>query len=286
MTRPIITLLTDFGLSDHYVGAMKGVMLGICPDAQLVDITHDIAPFQVGHAAWMLQQVWRSFPAGTVHLAVVDPGVGSARRPVLAEAGGQSWVAPDNGLLTRVLADAGKPVVREITATRYFRHPVSRTFHGRDVFAPVAAHLAAGIQAADLGPSFNEFAQLPNQAPIQLSEGEWSGEVLWVDRFGNIVTSFDAESFSWVSEGRFELRVGEQTVHQYEQYYDAMEMAVPYVTTGSAGYLEVALNQQDAAALLRVGRTCRLQPGPANREDTSGASQYRYQSVLSSSILR
>src|SRR4051794_3609791 len=114
MPRPIITLLTDFGLSDHFVGAMKGIILGICPEAQLVDITHDIAPWQIAQGAWVLDQAWRTFPAGTIHLAVVDPGVGSERRPLLAQANGHFWVAPDNGLLSRVLAN-GDQSVREIT---------------------------------------------------------------------------------------------------------------------------------------------------------------------------
>src|SRR5450432_870609 len=141
---PIITLLTDFGLVDHFVGVVKGVILGICPEARMVDITHAVTPFEIAEAGFLLAQSWRYFPKGTIHMAVVDPGVGSSRRAILAEAGGHFFVAPDNGLLSLVFAEE-EHRVREITARRYFREPVSQTFHGRDVFAPVAAHLAAGV---------------------------------------------------------------------------------------------------------------------------------------------
>src|SRR5580698_5609718 len=142
MKRPVITLLTDFGSADHYVGAMKGILLSICPDAQLVDISHEITPYAIAEAAFTLAQAWTCFPEGTVHLIVVDPGVGSARRPILAEAGGHYFVAPDNGVLTMLFASTAKHNAREITTARYFRKPVSQTFHGRDIFAPVAARLA------------------------------------------------------------------------------------------------------------------------------------------------
>src|SRR5580704_10785295 len=145
MKRPIVTLLTDFGLTDHYVAAMKGVILTICPAAELVDISHNVKAFSIPEAAYTLAQAWQSFPKGTTHLAVVDPGVGSARRPIVAVAGRHRFVAPDNGLLTMVLKANPGAKVREINAVQYFRKPVSSTFHGRDVFAPVAARLARGL---------------------------------------------------------------------------------------------------------------------------------------------
>ena len=152
MKPTVITLLTDFGSADHYAGAMKGVLLGICPDAQLVDISHEITPYAIAEAAFSLAQAWTCFPEGTVHLIVVDPGVGSSRRPILAEAAGHCFVAPDNGVLTMLYDAAPAHAVREITASRYFRQPVSRTFHGRDIFAPVAAPLANGLAAAERLP--------------------------------------------------------------------------------------------------------------------------------------
>jgi S-adenosylmethionine hydrolase len=144
VTRPVITLTTDFGLSDHFVGVMKGVILGIEPAAQIVDISHGVQPYQIVDGAFTIAQAYRYFPKKTIHVVVVDPGVGSARRPLLAEMGGQYFVAPDNGVLSMVFARE-KPKVRHITNERYFLHPLSRTFHGRDVFSPVAAHLAAGV---------------------------------------------------------------------------------------------------------------------------------------------
>jgi S-adenosylmethionine hydrolase len=253
MKRPVITLLTDFGTSDYYVGAMKGVILSICPDAQIVDITHEIAPWQVGHGAWMLAQAWGCFPPGTVHIAVVDPGVGSNRRPLLAAAGGHLFVAPDNGVLTRVLAQTPPDAVREITESRYFRLPLSQTFHGRDLFAPVAAHLACSVPPENFGPELKTFTHLPSVAPRQTGEGEWQGEVLWVDRFGNVVTCFDMDSFGWVSGEPFMLELNGITVQKYQQYYGAMPANVLHLTGGSAGYLEVSVNQQDAACFLAVG---------------------------------
>lgn len=253
MKRPVITLLTDFGTSDYYVGAMKGVILTICPDAQIVDITHEIAPWQVGHGAWMLAQAWGCFPAGTIHVAVVDPGVGSERSPLLAEVGGHLFVAPDNGVLTRVLEQKEPDSVREITASAYFRLPLSRTFHGRDLFAPVAAHLGCGVPAESFGPTVQSFTRLRSAAPRQTREGEWQGEVQWVDRFGNVVTCFDTEHFGWVSCEPFSVELNGKTIQRYQQYYGAMSDDVLYVTTGSAGYLEISINQQDAARNLVVG---------------------------------
>src|SRR6058998_1191788 len=138
----IVTLTTDFGLSDQYVGVMKGVILGICPATQIVDISHEVTPFEIGEGAYLIAQSWRYFPKKTVHVVVVDPGVGTSRRPILVAAGGQYFVAPDNGVLSMIYAE-DQPTVRVITAEKYFRQPVSQTFHGRDIFAPVAAHLAS-----------------------------------------------------------------------------------------------------------------------------------------------
>ena len=144
MRKPILTLTTDFGLSDHYVGTMKGVILTICPQAQIVDISHDVTPFEIGGGAYAIAQAYRYFPRKTVHVVVVDPGVGTSRRPILMEAAGQYFVAPDNGALAAVYGrEAHK--IRLISNEKYFLKPVSRTFHGRDIFAPVAAHLASGV---------------------------------------------------------------------------------------------------------------------------------------------
>lgn len=252
MKRPVITLLTDFGTADYYVGAMKGVILSVCRDAHIIDITHEIHPWQVAQGGAVLAQAWSCFPPGTIHVAVVDPGVGSARQPILAEAGGHFFVAPDNGILTQVFAAAPPAVVRAITASQYFRHPVSSTFHGRDIFAPVAAHLASGVTPEQFGGLHPDFTYLHLAKPTQIDDHAWRGEVWWVDHYGNVVTCFDVDCFDWVAEHIFELKIGGEIVTRYGQYYGAMEGGAPHVVFGSSGCLEVSVNQQDAAKSLGV----------------------------------
>lgn len=246
----IVTLLTDFGLSDHYVAAMKGVMLSICPDVQLVDISHEVTPFSVAEAAYTLAQAWSFFPPGTVHLAVVDPGVGSSRRPLLAEAGGHRFVYPDNGILTLILDRAASAIVRHITSERFFRQPVSQTFHGRDIFAPVAAHLAGGVPVDEFGVVIRDDIRLPLTAPLKTSQGAWTGGILKIDRFGNIITNFVWENFSFIVEVPFELRFPGQSVTRWSPNYSEAKHSHPFVMRGSTGFLEVSLNQGNAAVLL------------------------------------
>jgi len=188
MARPVIALLTDFGTRDHYAGTMKGVALGICPDATLVDISHEIAPHDVLSGALELAASYKYFPPGTIFLAVVDPGVGSTRRALAADAGGYRFVAPDNGVLTLVFKEAPPKRVVEITERRYARPTVSRTFEGRDRFAPAAAWLAKGIDLSGLGRALTSWHALAVPEPA-LAEDRIVGEVLRVDRFGNLVTN-------------------------------------------------------------------------------------------------
>jgi S-adenosylmethionine hydrolase len=247
MNRPVITLLTDFGTTDHYVAAMKGVILGICPDAHVVDITHEISPYQILEAAFTLSQAWPYFPPGTIHLTVVDPGVGSSRRPLLAEAGGHMFVAPDNGVLTLVR----NLKTRELTAERFFRNPVSHTFHGRDIFAPVAAHLAIGVQPAEFGNEVYDPVILPAGEPVETSPGVWTGTILHIDHFGNIVTNFP-ETFASELVNGFEVRLGEYGVYQYFQDYSTSKVRELFLITGSSGYLEISARQANAASQLGV----------------------------------
>src|SRR5258708_3983906 len=172
MSRPILTLTTDFGLGDQYVGTMKGVILGIGPDAQIVDISHGVRPFAIAEGAYTIAQAWRYFPAGTVHVVVVDPGVGTSRRPILVEAGGHFFIGPDNGVLSMVyLREPAK--VRLISNERLFRQPVSGTFHGRDIFAPVAAHVAAGVAPVDVGDVIDDYLQPDFVTPRRIDAGTW-----------------------------------------------------------------------------------------------------------------
>jgi S-adenosyl-L-methionine hydrolase (adenosine-forming) len=206
MAQPIITLTTDFGLSDHYVGAMKGVILGICPRARIVDISHDVKPFAVSEAAYLIAQAYRHFPRGTVHVVVVDPGVGSDRRPILAEAAGQRFIAPDNGALGMILSRE-KHKVRVISNSRYFRKPVSATFHGRDIFAPVAAHVAAGAPVSSVGKLIGDSVRADFETPRRTGERAWLGCVLHIDRFGNVVTNFQAADFPDLGRNDFTFAV-------------------------------------------------------------------------------
>jgi len=250
MKRPVITLLTDFGLADHYTGAMKGIILGICPDAQLVDISHEIAPYAITEAAFTLAQAWACFPRGTVHLVVVDPGVGSARRPILVESAGHRFVAPDNGVLT-MLYDAPHEV-REITASRFFRQPVSRTFHGRDIFAPIAAHVANGLAvsgrtAGEFGNRIEDYVRLGFAKPARTGPKTWAGTILKIDRFGNLITNLDSETWQRLAAEPFEMKVGTCLVSRLASNYAEMQPGDPFVIGGSAGFLEVSLNRGSAA---------------------------------------
>jgi S-adenosylmethionine hydrolase len=259
MKLPVITLLTDFGSSDHYVGAMKGILLGICPDAQIVDISHEIAPYAITEAAFTLSQAWTCFPDGTVHLVVVDPGVGSARRPLLVEAAGHRFVAPDNGVLTMLYDAVPAHEVREITASRYFRQPVSLTFHGRDIFAPIAAHLANGLAPMEVGTRIGDYQRFSFAKPAQTGPNTWTGTILKADRFGNLITNFHSETWRQLMNEPFEMRVGMRPVSRMASNYAEMPAGEPFVIAGSAGFLEVSVNRESAAKALGAASGDRLE---------------------------
>lgn len=249
--KPLITLTTDFGTSDHFVAAMKGVIYSICPEATVVDLTHELRPFDVAEAAFTFGEAWRWFPKGTVHVAVVDPGVGSARRPLLVEAAGQYFVGPDNGLLTSALS-MEKVKVREITASRYWLFDVSGTFHGRDIFAPSAAHLAAGAKASTFGKLVNDALRLRMDAPTQTSKRAWQGTILKVDRFGNVITNFSLREFPWVATNRFVFNLGFAQVSALASHYEACEYGELYAVAGSSGFIEIVMREASAAKQLGV----------------------------------
>jgi S-adenosylmethionine hydrolase len=197
MSRRIVALLTDFGHRDPFVGTMKGVMVGINPDVQLIDISHEIAPQRIREAAIVLAASWPYFPPHTIFLVVVDPGVGGTRRPLVIETAEHLFVAPDNGVLGPALDQAEVRRVVHATETRYFRQPISRTFHGRDVFAPLAAWLSYGIQPHQMGTIIDEYQRLELPQPREEAGGELIGEVIYQDHFGNLITNI-AEA--WVLE--------------------------------------------------------------------------------------
>jgi S-adenosylmethionine hydrolase len=247
----VITLTTDFGASDHFVGAMKGVILGIAPRARIVDITHEIAPYALSEAAFVIAQAWRYFPKRTIHVVIVDPGVGSARRPILAEAGGHYFIAPDNGVLSMIY-DAAPHKVRVISNPKLMRNEISRTFHGRDIFAPAAAHLARGVTAARFGKLIDDPVRFTTK-PSQVSKHKWSGTVLKVDRFGNLITNFHIGDFPEVKTRPVELRVGLETIHRLALTYAETGIGEVSAIVGSSGYIELSANQASAAQTLGCG---------------------------------
>lgn len=249
---PFITLTTDFGTADHFVGAMKGVVADICPVARVVDITHELTSYEILEAAFTFDQAWRCFPPRTVHVAVVDPGVGSARRAIVIEAGGHFFVGPDNGIFSYVL-HSEKAKVRVVDNARYLRKPVSHTFHGRDVFAPVAAHLAKGLAPSKLGPIVKDALRLALPKPVQTSKRQWSGSVLKADRFGNLITSFPVAEFPWVKDKLFVFQIGLEEVTKFATHYAECQYGELYAVAGSAGYFEIVLREASAAKRLGLG---------------------------------
>lgn len=231
---------------------MKGVILGIAPRVQIVDITHDVEPFEIAEGAFVIAQAYRFFPKKTVHVIVVDPGVGSERRPILAEMAGQYFVAPDNGVLSMIFSREAKKKVRHVTNDKYFLHPVSRTFHGRDVFAPVAAHLASGVAAARFGKTIEDFVRLSIDKPTRTGKRVWTGTILKVDRFGNLITNLHIDEFPDVRTRPFELNAGLQQISRLATTFSECAPGEFFVVVGSAGYLEVAANQGSAAKMLGV----------------------------------
>jgi len=249
MPPPIVTLTTDFGLSDHFAGAMKGVILNICPQAHIVDISHEVAPFAIAEGAYLIAQAYGCFPKKTAHVVVVDPGVGTARRPILLEAAGQYFVAPDNGVLAMVYARE-KHKVRALTNRRFFLQPVSQTFHGRDIFSPVAAHLAAGTRPAQMGSIIQDYVRPPFEKPIRTGRHSWNGCILKIDRFGNVITNLHVNDFPNLARKDFQMSLCHRNIRALAQNYAERRRGELFVIAGSSGYLEISVNQGSAAQIL------------------------------------
>lgn len=264
----LITLLSDFGSASGYPAAMKGVILSLCPTAQIVDISHDVERHHIRAGAFLLWMVAPYFPEKTVHCAVVDPGVGTARRPIVIESGGQFLVGPDNGLLIPAAERLGRYSVFHITNEKYFRAPVSRTFHGRDIFAPVAAHIANGLSPCELGPPITDY--------IKLSLGEGvrrgrvlEGEIAYIDTFGNLITNIPGELLKELAPGTaLVVEVSRKVASaRYASTYGEVEQGELIVTVGSHGQLEIATNLGSAAQRLRAhtGETVTITIAPPKK---------------------
>jgi S-adenosylmethionine hydrolase len=253
MLRPVIALLTDFGTRDHYAGSMKGVTLGICPEATLVDITHEVPAQDIAAGALELEACYRYFPAGTIFLVVVDPGVGSARRAVAVEAGGYCFVGPDNGVLSLALDATTPGTAVELTDPRYAAAAVSRTFEGRDRFAPAAAWLARGVELAALGRPAGALVRLA-LPQARATERGVTGEVMRIDRFGNLITNIDRAAFERLGAGRLTIRVGGAEVSRVVASYADAQPGELCALMGSSNRLEIAARDGSAAQALAVGR--------------------------------
>ena len=246
-----MALLTDFGAMDPYVGAMKGAILSVCPEATLVDLAHEVPPHDVLAGALTLHAACRTFPAGTVFVAVVDPGVGSPRRGLALRAGPHLFVGPDNGLFSFVLREHPQARIHGLENSRLFRSPVSPVFHGRDVFGPVAGHLAQGVDLGEVGPKVEDPVLLEAPEPRKLATGEWEAAVLYVDRFGNLTTSLSERAVEGARA--VEVWVGGATI-PWVGTYSEVRPGTPCALVGSSGRLEVAVREGSASARLGVGK--------------------------------
>src|SRR5712692_2106890 len=255
--QSIITLLTDFGAQDYFVGAMKGAILSVNPTAQIVDITHEIPPQDIEAGAFNLLATYRDFPAGTIHVAVVDPGVGSARRPILIECAEQFFVGPDNGIFSWICEREGSGRAIHLTNGKFFHHPASATFHGRDVFAPVAAALAGGVAVKDFGDEASDYVRLDSLLPAVASDGSIDGRVIHIDRFGNCITNLTRENFSEdrAASGA-KLCINGREISSFRTFFS--EAAVDgdnlFCIVGSVGFIEIVARNSSAATILNAQR--------------------------------
>ncbi len=255
--KQTITLTTDFGLTDHFVGVMKGVILNINPEVEIVDLGHQVNSYDIFDAAFTLAQSYRFFPADTIHLVVVDPGVGTARRPILARTIEYKFVAPDNGVLSLVYEREENIEVRHITSDHYFLNPVSGTFHGRDMFAPVVGWLSKGVEVDKFGDPITDYAKFTSPKPKRVNENLLKGVALKVDKFGNIITNIspgDIPQLFSENPPPFKIIVNQTEITRLNLAYSMGKPSELFAIVGSSGFLEICTNRGSAAKALNVGR--------------------------------
>ena len=261
----IITLLTDFGLEDEYVGVLKGVVLGTNASAQVVDISHGIAPQDIVGAAHALKAAYSYFPDGTVHAVVVDPGVGTRRSILAAQVGGHQFVAPDNGLLAAILKEWEAPDIIRVTNEKLFRHPVSRTFHGRDIIAPVAAHLSAGFPLVDVGPvvALNDIHAIEGLVARWISPGVLEGRIVSIDHFGNLMTNIHVRDLAGIGEDQPLVVAGKIRISGLRGTYADGAAGEPIALWSSRNTIEIAVKEGSAAQILDLaeGAVVRVSTG-------------------------
>jgi len=262
VARPIITLTTDYGTNDHLVGTLKGVILKINPEANIVDITHNVTPYDLLDGALAIGSSYSYFPPRTIHVVVVDPGVGTERRPLLVSGETQYFVAPDNGVLSLVYEREESLLIRHANVEHYYLQPVSATFHGRDVFAPVAAWLSKGSQAAAMGEEITDYKKFSMPKP-KPADGGAKGVVLRVDGFGNLITNFRTEDLpaGAIENGTIQVTVGTHPVNKLVQTFAQGNPNEAFAYIGSNGFLEIGVNRGNAARSLGIGRGAQVTLG-------------------------
>src|ERR1700739_2949350 len=255
LTNPIVTLTTDYGTNDHLVAVLKGVILRINPEVTIIDITHEVVPFDLLDGALAIASAYPYFPARTIHVVVVDPGVGTERRPLLVSGQNQYFIAPDNGVLSGVFEKEENILVRHLTAEHYFLHPVSKTFHGRDVFAAVAGWLSKNWQPGSMGEEITDFKRFALPRPKE-ADGMLKGVVLKVDSFGNLITNFRAEDLpaGAAEKGVINLQVGSHVIGKLVPTFANGNAGEAIAYLGSSGNLEIGVNKGSASKTLGLGR--------------------------------
>lgn len=252
MRHSVISLLTDFGTKDHYVASMKGTILSINPQCTLIDITHHVSPHDIREGAFILANAYSFFPKGTIHLSVVDPGVGSPRRPILIETYNYLFVGPDNGLFTFALKREKVKKVVVLTNQKFFLSQVSTTFHGRDLFAPVAAYLSLGAKTNEFGHELNSWVELDFEKP-KIRRGKLIGEILHIDAFGNLISNINEEKlFHFVKDHSFVNRIGGRAIQGLKKGYWEGNRNEPMAIIGSGGFLEISVREGNAQKRLNV----------------------------------
>lgn len=255
--KPIISITTDFGEDDHFVGVMKGVILSINPDATIVDINHQVNSYDIFDGAYSLSQSYHVFPPGTIHLVVVDPGVGSERRPIIVQSKDYRFVAPDNGVLSLVYEREERVEVRHVTAEHFFRKPVSNTFHGRDIFSPVAAWLSRGMEAEKFGNVVTDYARFTSVRPRRENDALIKGIAVKVDKFGNVITNIapaDVPQIFRQDPPSFRIRINGHEITRICDSFAAGGPSEIFAVVGSSGFIEICTNRGSAARALNVNR--------------------------------
>jgi S-adenosyl-L-methionine hydrolase (adenosine-forming) len=255
--KPVISITTDFGEDDHFVGVMRGVILSINPDATIVDINHHVNSYDIFDGAYSLSQSYHVFPPGTIHLVVVDPGVGSERRPIIVQSKDYRFVAPDNGVLSLVYEREERVEVRHVTAEHFFRKPVSNTFHGRDIFAPVAGWLSRGMEAEKFGNVIIDYARFTAVRPKWENAALLKGVTIKVDKFGNVVTNIGPTDFPQLfgqDPPPFRIRINGREITRLCESFAAGDRTGLFAVVGSSGFIEICTNRGSAAKALNVNR--------------------------------